>query len=53
MISSYSEIHNYLITGDWDITYKLKPRSFIKVVFHFDVFYLLPESSFGVYTIAK
>jgi len=49
----HSEICNYLTTGDQDTTYKLKPRLFIKVILHSDVFYYPPESSFEVYTIVK
>ena len=47
------EIYNHLTTGDQGTTHKLKPRSFIKVVLYSNVFYLLPESSFGVYIITK
>ena len=51
--SLHSEVHDHLTTRDQGTTHKLKPRLFIKVILHFDVFYLLPESSFGVYTIIK
>jgi len=51
--SFYSKIHNHFMTGDQGATHKLKSRPFIKSYIYFDVFYLLLESSFGVYTIAK
>jgi len=51
--SLHSEIRNHLTTGDQGTIHKLKPRSFIKVILYSNVFYLLLESSFGVYTITK
>jgi len=53
MTSLHSKIHNHFMTGDQGATHKLKPRLFIKSYICFDVFYLPPESSFGVYTVAK
>jgi len=41
------------MTEDRGITYKLKPRSFIKVVLYSDVFFCLLEPSFGFSIIAK
>jgi len=41
-----------LTTGDWGTIHKLKPRSFIKVILHSDIFFCLlePYSSFSIIT---
>ena len=42
-----------LMTRDWGTIHKLKPRLFIKVILCSDVFFCLPELSFGFSIIAK
>jgi len=41
------------MTGDQGTTYKLKLRSFIKVILHSNVFFCLSEPSFGFFIITK